>query len=222
MSKKILVIAAHPDDEVLGCGGMMKKHSTRGDEVFVLILTNGSTVRYGDKMTETLQENAESCGKILGVKDTYFRNLPEQKLDGIPLLDIIQEIEKVIDEVKPDIIYTTHKGDINQDHRAVFEATMIAVRPVNKFVKEIYSYEIISSTEWGNPFEEIAFLPNVFMNIEQEVEDKISAFKKYESQVNQWPHSRSEKGVRTLAQYRGMQSNMPYAEAFVLIRKISQ
>lgn len=222
MKKKILIIAPHPDDEVLGCGGIMKKYTKEGHSVFVLILTNGSSVRYGDKMIDTLQKEALSCNEILGVEKVIFKDLPEQKLDGLPVIDIVKEIEAVVDDLKPEVVYTPHKGDINQDHGAIFNATMIAIRSMNKYVQEIYCYETLSSTEWGNPSQEKAFLPNVFVNIENEIEDKIIAMKKYESQMREWPHSRSEEGIRTLAKYRGMQANLDLAESFILIRKINK
>lgn len=221
-TNKILVIAAHPDDEVLGCGGIIKKYSKIENKIFALILTNGATVRYNKKMEQTLQDNARECAKSLGIQEIYFKNLPEQKLDSIPLIDIVKEIEKIIEKVKPDIIYTHHKGDINQDHKAVFQATLIAARPKNKYIKEIYSYELPSSTEWGEPFLESIFIPNVFIDITNEIEKKIRAFKKYRSQVEKWPHPRSVQGIKTLAEYRGMQSNLPFAEAFILIRKINK
>lgn len=219
---KILVVSPHPDDEVLGCGGVMKKYAEEGHEVYVLLLTDGSEIRYGDSMIEGLQKEARACGKILGVKEIFFRNLPEQKLDGIPLLDIIREVEAVVEKVKPEIVYTPHQGDINQDHGAVFEATMIAIRAINKDVKEIYSYETPSSTEWGVPRADRAFIPNVFVNIENQLEHKIKALNEYKSQIKKWPHSRSNEGVRTVAQYRGMQSHLPAAEAFMLMRKIER
>lgn len=222
MKKTILIIAPHPDDEILGCGGVIKKYAKAGHDVCVLILTNGSTVRYGDKMIDTLQREAKSSNDLLGVKRIIFKDLPEQKLDGLPVLDIIKEIETIIGEIRPDIIFTSHKGDINQDHAAVFGATMVAARPINNYVKEIYSYEVPSSTEWGNPFPEKVFIPNSFIDIEYEIEDKLLAMKKYESQMHDWPHSRSEEGIRTLAKYRGMQSNLRFAEAFMLIRKVDK
>jgi len=219
---QVLIIAAHPDDEVLGCGGTIIKHVESGDEVTILIMTNGSTVRYGEEMKETLKNNAEKCGKILGAKNLIFKNLPEQELDGIPLLHIVKEIEAIIDAVQPTIIYTHHKGDINQDHRAIFEATMIAARPISPCVKEIYSYEIPSATEWCPPTEERIFIPNVFIDISSTIKNKILAFKSYDSQIKKWPNSRSLKGIEVLAQFRGMQSGTDSAEAFSLIRQVKK
>lgn len=219
---KILVIAAHPDDEVLGCGGIIKKHSNAGGKVFVLFLTNGSTIRYGKKMKKVLQNNAKECAKALGVQEIYFKDLPEQELDNIPLINIVKEIERIIEKVKPGIIYTHYKGDINQDHKAVSQATLIAARPKNQHVKEIYSYELLSSTEWSAPFQENIFMPNVFVDITKEIQEKIKAFKKYQSQIEKWPHPRSIEGIEVLARYRGMQANLLFAEAFLLIRKINK
>jgi LmbE family N-acetylglucosaminyl deacetylase len=220
MNKKILIIGAHPDDEVLGCGGIIKKHASEKDKVFVLILTNGSSIRYVDEMEQTLQRNCQECSEILGAKEVFFENLPEQKLDAIPVINIVQKIEAIIKKVKPEIVYTHHQGDINQDHRTVFEATLIAARPNNSYVKAIYSYEIPSSTEWGSNSEKNIFIPNIFIDISKEIDEKIKAFKKYYSEVENWPHPRSDQGIRTLAQYRSSQCNKFYAEAFKLIREI--
>lgn len=214
---KILIIAAHPDDEVLGCGGIIRKYSKNGVKVYTLILTTGLSIRYKDGVKTDIRKAVLNCADILGVTKTFIKELPVLGLDKIPLQKIVKEIEEVLNEIKPDIVFTHNKGDINQDHKIVTEATLIALRPKTKFVKAIYSYEIPSSTDWITDRENI-FIPNKFIDIGKELKDKIKAFKCYKSEIEKWPHSRSEEGLKALAEYRGMQSFQKSAEAFCLIR----
>lgn len=214
---KILVIAAHPDDEVLGCGGLICKYSKKRAEIYTLILTKGILIRYKKGTKTNIEEAILKCAKILGVKKVFIKNLPVHELNVIPMPKLIAVLDEVINIVKPDIIFTHNQGDTNQDHRTVAEATLIAARPKVSFIKAIFSYEILSSTEWITSKNNI-FIPNTFINIEKELKDKIKAFQCYKSEIEKWPHSRSEEGLKTLAEYRGMQSFQKLAEAFCLIR----
>lgn len=226
-NSKILVVAAHPDDEVLGCGATMAKHS-KENEIYVLILGEGITSRYDNPADAfkddlaKLKEKAEKSAKLLGAKQVFFFDLSDNRFDTVPFLDIVKKVEKLIYDIKPDIVFTHHSGDLNIDHRITFQAVMTAARPQNNnSVKEIYSFEILSSTEWSCQKIERPFLPNVFEDASEHIEKKLEALKIYESEMKEFPHPRSEEGVKILAQKRGMEVGLKYAEAFELIRKIN-
>jgi len=223
MSRQVLVIAAHPDDETYGLGGTIARHVRRGDLVSVLILTDGVTARHN----ETESQKAAVCKACaaLGVDDVSFAGLPDQRLDGMPLLEVIKPIHALCKELRPQVVYTHHRGDANQDHRAVFAATLVVVRPFSgNPVERVLCYEMASSTEWGPPFTEWAFLPNVFVDISATLEAKLRAVEAYretfQSEVKPFPHPRSPEAVRIYAQQRGVTVGMPAAEAFVLVREL--
>jgi LmbE family N-acetylglucosaminyl deacetylase len=223
MSKQVLVIAAHPDDETYGLGGTIGRHVRHGDLVSVLILTDGVTARHNE--TEPQKAAARKACAALGVDDVRFAGLPDQRLDGLPLLEVINPIHKLFKELQPQVVYTHHRGDANQDHRAVFAATLVAVRPFGgNPVERVLGYEVASSTEWGPPFTEWAFLPNVFVDISATLEAKLGAVEAYretfQSEVKLFPHPRSPEAVRIYAQQRGVSVGMQAAEAFVLVREL--
>jgi LmbE family N-acetylglucosaminyl deacetylase len=221
--RRVLVVAAHPDDEVLGVGGTIAGHIRRGDPVTVFILTDGVTARH--QVVDPQKEMARRACEALGVHDVRFGDLPDQRLDGMPLLDIIKPISALVEELHPRIIYTHHGGDANQDHRAIFEATLVAVRPsADHPVERVLCYEVASSTEWGPPFADWAFMPNVFHDITDTLEIKLRAFQTYcgtfQSEVKPFPHPRSAEAVRIYAQQRGVSVGMKAAEAFVMVREL--
>lgn len=223
MNKQVLVIAAHPDDETYGMGGTIAHHVRRGDRVTVLILTDGVTARHS--ITAPQQAAARQACRALGVEDVRFGGLPDQRLDGMALLEIIRPISALVNELRPQIVYTHHRGDANQDHRAIFAATLVAVRPFGgNPVEQVLCYEVGSSTEWGAPFTEAAFLPTVFVDIDATLEAKLAAVEAYretfESEVKPFPHPRSPEAVRIYAQQRGVSVGMRTAEAFVLVRQL--
>jgi dTDP-4-amino-4,6-dideoxygalactose transaminase/LmbE family N-acetylglucosaminyl deacetylase len=224
-SKQVLVIAAHPDDEVLGVGGTIAQHVRQGDRVCVLIMTDGVTSRHN--VVEPQKMAARECARLLGVQDLRLADLPDQKLDGMPLLEIIRPISKVISELSPEIVYTHHSGDANQDHRTIFSATLVAVRPFgDNPVERVLCYEVASSTEWGPPFADWVFLPNVYMDISETLDTKLRAFEAYRetffSEVRPFPHPRSCQALRIYAQHRGVSAGMQAAEAFVLVRELGR
>ena len=223
MSKRVLVIAAHPDDEVLGLGGAIARHARQGDQVTALIVTDGVTARHNE--TEPQKVAARRACQLLGVREVYFADLADQRLDSLPLLEVIKPISDLIKELRPQIVYTHHRGDANQDHRAVFEATLVAVRPFgDNPVEQVLCYEVASSTEWAPPFADWAFLPNVFVDIGATLETKVSAIEAYretfQSEVKPFPHPRSPEAVRIYAQQRGVSVGLAAAEAFVLVRQL--
>lgn len=220
---RVLVLAAHPDDETLGVGGTIMKHIAHGDDVTVLTVSDGVTARHDQ--TELQKQAAINACRVLGVDDLRFGGLPDQQLDSLPLLRLIEPIVKVIREVKPAVIYTHYGGDVNQDHRVVFEATLVAVRPVNdNSVKEVYCYEVASSTEWAPPFDAWFFKPNVFVDIgpylSRKVEAALAYSKTYQTEIPPYPHPRSPRAIEVYANKRGIEVGMEYAEALVLVRKL--
>lgn len=222
----ILVIAAHPDDEVLGCGGTIAKLS-RECEVFIAILGEGITSRYqkreqaNETQLEKLREKSREVRKLLGAKDVFFFGLPDNRFDELPLLEVVKRVESVIEKVKPSIIYTHHYGDLNIDHQITFRAVLTATRPIKGCtVKEIYAFEIPSSTEWG--FQKLGgpFSPNVFVDVSDTIHLKLQAMRLYESEAREFPHPRSPEAIRAIAARWGSVCGLDYAEAFELIRSI--
>ncbi len=219
----VLILSAHPDDEVLGCGGTIARHAKRGDSVDIVFMADGVASRPGHSEEElrTRNQAAEKARTILGASKIHFLKLPDNKMDSLPLLDIVQPLEALIKTVKPEIIYTHHLGDLNVDHRLTHQAVMTACRPQPAFcVKEIYSFEVMSSTEWQTPGY-MPFTPNVFVDISDFLSVKEEALKAYETEMRNAPHSRSIENLVNLAKYRGASVGVTAAEAFVLIRKSS-
>ena len=223
----ILIIAAHPDDEVLGCGGTIARLSAEGHAVSILILANGLTSRPGfDQSTAeaTLavhHERARRAGRLLGAKEVRLGGFLDQKLDMAPLLEITQAIEREIAHVQPETVYTQHGGDLNMDHVITFRATMAAARPMGIGpVRRLYSYEVCSSTEWSFQQFAPAFRPQVFCDITHHLETKIAAMMIYESETRQSPHPRSPDVLRAAAHRWGSFVGVKAAEAFNCIYRI--
>ena len=212
---EILVLAAHPDDEVLGMGGTIKKLSKLGNKIHLCVITEGASAQYKNKkMIKIRKEACIASGKILGINDFTFLGFPDAKLDSIPQLEINKKLEKLIKKIKPEIVYTTPDNDLNKDHQKIHESTLVVTRPLSSSVKQILAYEISSIVK-------TPFVPTVYEDISKEFLDKIKAFKMYETEIEKFPHSRSIEVLESLAQFRGMESGLIKAEAFHLIRKIS-
>lgn len=221
MESKILIVAPHPDDEVLGCGGIMKKFDDEGKEVYVLILTRGTPKLYSDEKIENVRREAREAHKILGVKETFFLDYHAPELDTVPLAELSQSISQVIKKLQVDAVYLPHRGDIHQDHTIVFKAGFVASRPVGNYsVKTIYCYETLSETEWAAPFGDAAFIPNHFVNIESQMTSKLEALNCFKSQIRPFPSTRSLETIASLATYRGSTVGFARAEAFMTIRTI--
>jgi len=217
---KILIVCAHPDDETLGMGGTIYLHTKKGDEVFVLIFSDGESARGKNiAVIKKRQKQAKEAFLILGIKQSKFLNYKDQTLDNLPLSVLSKDIEDVIRKWKPEIVFTHFWGDVNQDHRAVYEATKIASRPTpGQNIKKVLCFETPSSTEWGLPKD--SFNATVFVNIEKSIKKKIMAFQKYKGEIMKYPHSRSIDGVINRASYWGNTVGMKYAETFILIREL--
>ncbi len=224
--KKILVIAAHPDDEVLGMGGTIARLEKEGCVVDVLIVTDGSSSQYRDsdhldEIIEAKKKETRNCADVLGVRDIYYGGLPDMKLDCTPHIDINQAIERVIDKVQPDTVFTHFWGDVNMDHQNVYKSTLVTVRPVlGQVVKELYCYRVPSSTEWTPNKGDTMFMPNYFVDIEQYVEQKYEAFACYSTELRDYPHPRSVQYLRDSDKAAGLRMGMLAAEEFVMLRKL--
>lgn len=224
---KCLVITAHPDDEVLGCGGTIARLARDGHEIYIAILGEGVTSRYksrdeaDQKRVEELHTRSREVGRYLSVKDVFLFSLPDNRFDTIPLLDIIKMVENLIGNLQPDVIYTHHGGDLNIDHQITHRAVLTAARPLqNCPVKEIYAFEVPSSTEWAFQQFEPVFHPNVFVDVTKTLDIKVQAMQLYESEARPFPHPRSPEALRALARRWGSMVGLEAAEAFQLIRSV--
>ena len=224
---KILVVAAHPDDEVLGCGGTIAKSVQNGDEVYCLIMGEGVSSRYEHRELakkeelKALKAEAQKAAEILGIKKVFFKDFPDNRFDTVPLLEIIKAIREVKEKIKPDFIYTHYQGDLNIDHRITFEAVLTACRPlVGETVQCIYSFEVPSATEWNAPDKQ--FTPNVFVDISDTFNKKIEALKAYKSEIRKYPHPRSPKSLEIIGKRWGLVVGGGLVEPFILIRWIKR
>lgn len=225
---RVLIICAHPDDDILGCGGIMSKYSNARVVFRVIFIAEGSSCRFdqsdfGKKIVNDTINERNAFGvkalKRLGVEEYFFYNLPCGRLDTIPLIEINKIIENEIKSFKPDTIFTHSENDTNNDHCIVFKSTLISARPISEVVvSSIYSFEVLSSSEWR--FTK-SFEPNYFEILSEiDVINKWEALADYETEIKSFPFPRSLEGVKTLAKFRGLQSGVAYAEAFKLIRKM--
>lgn len=224
--KRVLVIAAHPDDEVLGMGGTITKLVKNGCMVDVMIVTDGSSSQYrnSDHLAEIIEAKkmeTRNCADVLGVRDVYYGELPDMKLDTIPHIMINQTIEEVIGKVQPDTVFTHFWGDVNCDHQNVYKSTLVATRPVmGQVVKELYCYRVPSSTEWTPNKADTMFMPNFFVDIEEFAEQKYKAFVCYATELRDYPHPRSVQYLRETDKAAGIRVGVSAAEEFVLLRKL--
>lgn len=224
----VAVIAAHPDDEVLGCGAVISRFSAEGRQVHVLIMSDGVMSRWNAENVDAQSEltlrkcAAKEANDILGTASLQFHNLPDNRMDSIDRLDIIKCIEEFIFRTRPDLVLTHHSGDVNIDHRIVHDAVVTACRPQpGFFVKELFFFEVPSSTEWRPSFSAQPFLPNVFIDVTYSLEKKIQALRAYAYELREFPHPRSVAAVEYLARWRGATAGLEAAEAFMLGRRVS-
>lgn len=224
----ILVIAAHPDDEVLGCGGTIAYHIAQGDKVHVVILAEGITARdqsrnrqeHNQELSQ-LAQAAEHAHQILRTTTLQLLDLPDNRLDSLDRLDVVKHVEHYVKYYQPSVVYTHHSSDVNVDHRRVHEAVITACRPQPGFcVTQLLFFEVASSTEWQPPQSGHYFAPNYFVNISDTLSLKLQALDAYASEMRQFPHPRSLKAIEHLAHWRGACVGVEAAEAFVLGREI--
>lgn len=223
--KRILVLAPHPDDEVLGCGASIRKHVMNGNKVWVVIMTNASvtdSVRFTKEKLSNIRTEASAANSLLGVEELFFEDLPAPALDQYPLYKVAEIIATIIQRLKSEILYIPHRGDIHNDHKVIFDAAMVASRPNGyNYVQSIYAYETLSETEWAHPYLGESFVPTIFEKISNEhFSYKLEAMRSYKSQLRQFPNSRSLETLEALARFRGSTVGTELAEAFMLIREI--
>ncbi|KGP73336.1 PIG-L deacetylase family protein [Pontibacillus yanchengensis] len=216
MTKSVLVIAAHPDDELLGVAGTLKKLMNEGSTVISVIVAKGRKEEEAN-MKQTIHQ----ANKEIGIKEVKFLEYENLKLEQLPLHTLTKEIELLINHYQPQTIFTHHYGDVNRDHQQVFEAVLTAVRPLpDQPPIELITFETVSSSEWNIQTNDKTFKPNYFVNITDTIDDKIKALESYEVEMRNFPHPRSYEGVKYLARVRGMTVGVSYAEAFEVIRRV--
>lgn len=213
---RVLAIVAHPDDEVLGCGGTLALHSQAGDSVTVAIACEGESLRYGVGGVNQAEDIREAA-KVLGLSEVRHLGFPDQRLDTLSLIELITPLEKVVAEVRPAVVYCQYGGDINRDHYVLFQAALVATRPIDGQLRAVYAFETASSTEWAHPR---TFVPDTWVDISTTLERKIQAMACYKSEVREYPHPRSLESLRHRAAYWGNQVCVPAAEVFVTIQRV--
>jgi LmbE family N-acetylglucosaminyl deacetylase len=225
MNPRILIVAAHPDDEVLGCGGTAARLAAEGAEVTTLILGEGATSRDGARQPERraaeiarLKEQAAAAGRLLGTRQIFHREFPDNRFDSLPRLELIKAVEEVKRQVRPTVVFTHFGGDLNVDHWLTHEAVLTATRPQpGETVREIFAFEVLSSTEWRFP---TAFRPDCFFDIGQTIAAKLEAMRQYDGELREPPHPRSLEGIRRNAEVWGMRVGLAHAEAFQVVRLV--
>jgi len=223
----VLVIAAHPDDEVLGVGGTIARLAKEKEDVFIAILGEGITSRYqqrekaDSKLIEALHARSRSAAELLGARDLFMFSLPDNRFDTVPMLDVVKIIEGLVDRLRPTTIYTQHGGDLNVDHVVTYRATLTATRPMTGTpVQSVYGYEVASSTEWAFQQFSPTFQPNTFVDISDTLEVKLQAMQTYESEARAFPHPRSPEALRAAARRWGSVVGRSAAEAFHCVRSV--
>ena len=230
MNESVLVIAAHPDDEALGCGGTIARFSAESREVHLAFLADGVSSR-GGQGSELVQAEREAidrrrtaarkAAEVMGAASVSFDDLPDNRLDTIPFLEIAQRVEALIAKYRPSVVLTHHAGDLNIDHRRVHQAVNTACRPQRGHpVRTLLAFEVPSSTEWQPPGSGSAFEPNWFVDISDTLATKCAALAAYHEEMRSWPHPRSIEAVEHLARWRGASVGYEAAEAFVLLRQL--
>lgn len=218
----VLVIAPHRDDEVIGVGGTIAKHSSLGDSVYICIVTHGKKPICDDDLDQKIRHECIEADKLLGVKKTIFLDYPAAMLETVPRYELNGAITKVVQEIKPDVVYIPHRGDMQLDHKITADSAMVALRPKYQHaVKKIYAYETLSETGWDVPNITNEFIPTSYNDISAYLDKKIDAMQIFTTQIAEYPNPRSIEAIKALAMYRGSTVNVCAAESFSLIREIS-
>lgn len=218
---RILVIAPHPDDEIIGVGGTIAKRAKAGDEVYVCVVTKGQEPMFRREFIEQGRRECRKADARLGVKATFFLDFPAVMLETVPRYELNGKIAEVVQRIKPDEVYIPHRGDMQMDHQMVVDAAMVAVRPRGDYYPQrVYAYETLSETGWNIPNTVNEFIPTVYEDISGFLEAKLEAMSVFESQLAQFPAARSLGAIEALAKYRGATINVNAAEAFSVIREI--
>lgn len=217
----VLIIAPHPDDEILGCGGTIQKRVKQGNNVFVCVVTRGGEPLFHKDFVEIGREECRKADHYLGVKETFFLDFPAVRLEEVPRYRLNEGLMNAVQRVLPDEVYLPHRGDMQLDHKMIVDAAMVALRPkYEHVVKRIYAYETLSETGWDIPNTVNEFIPTVYEDISDTLENKLKAMSIFQSQLAEFPAARSLKAIEALAGFRGATINVMAAEAFTLIREI--
>ena len=222
----VLIVAAHPDDEILGVGGTAARHAQCGDSVYALILGEGQTSRFekredaGAELVDRLHGDTRKAAAILGIREVFFEKFADNRFDSVDLLELVKAVEKKISALAPAVVYTHHGGDLNVDHMLTYRAVLTATRPMEgQSVRELYAFETVSSTEWNFAYGDAQFAPNVFVELTKEqFEKKLTAMQAYETELCTFPHPRSLEMLRAAAARWGGVTGAHYAEAFEAVR----
>lgn len=215
-ARSVLVIAAHPDDEILGVGGTAALHARGGDRVTTVIACEGESLRYRDRAVG-MADHSRRAGAALGIHDVRQLGFPDQRLDTLTLTDIITPLERVVREIQPAIVYCQHGGDVNRDHAQLFQAALVATRPTEPCIEAVYAFDTASSTEWAYPR---SFVPDTWVDIATTIDQKLAAMACYESELRAYPHPRSLTALRNKAHAWGNQCCLDLAETFMTIRRV--
>ena len=218
---RVLVIAPHPDDEIIGVGGTIAKRVKSGHEVYVCIVTKGSRLLVNEKLIEQGRDECRNADKLLGITKTFFLDFPAVMLETVPRYKLNDAILNLVQNIKPEEVYIPHRGDMQIDHKMVVDAAMVALRPKYEHkVKRIYAYETLSETGWDIPNVVNEFIPTVYENISETLKNKVEAMQIFKSQLGLFPNARSIGAIEALARYRGSIISVDAAEAFSLIREL--
>lgn len=218
MNKNVLVIAAHPDDELLGCAGTVALHVKNKDRVKSVIMCEGESLRGVVQSSDNIP-HSEQAAQVLGVEEVIHVGLPDQRLDQITLTEVITPIERVVADFQPNVIYCQFGGDINRDHELLFKAILVATRPTVECIESVYAFDTASSTEWAYPR---SFVPDTYVDITSTLDLKLQAMACYESELRDYPHPRSLEALRYKAHAWGNQACLDAAEVFMTVRKVSR
>lgn len=217
----VVVVAAHPDDEVLGAGATLARHVQAGDDVHAVVLADGALSRYEDHMVGELQSGGVAAARHIGFSSVRFESFPDQRLDQVAIVDLTQHVENVLADLQPDVVYTHFHGDVNADHALVAQAVWTACRPYRMpNLRLIAAFETPSSTEWSSPADGVPFRPTLFVDVTATIQCKLSAMACYESEVREYPHPRSLRALRERASYWGSAVGCLAAEPFLVLRDV--
>jgi len=217
---RVLVIAPHADDEVIGAGGTIARHVARGDDVYLCVVTQPYSPPWSEQHLAAARPQVRAVQQVLGLRDLFFLGFPTVKLNTVPQIELASALQRVLDQVQPEVVYTSSPGDVNEDHRIVYDRTLVAARPLpGSPVRRLLAYETPSTARFGLPAGCAPFVPNVFVDIADYLDKKLEAMACYRTQLRDWPHPRSLQALRLFVEERGLSVGLKAAECFCLVRE---